>query len=85
MSKATKCWICENINGPFYIKGFGTENEISLCGSCCGVFSVVESRLYAISKWGKLDSCFTAEDASVPIEERDNSNENNTREDDDYN
>ncbi len=71
MREAAHCWICESTLGPFYIKGYGTENEFKLCGSCCGTMAAIDSRLYVINKFGKLDDCFTAKDENVPFCEKD--------------
>ena len=71
MVEKCQCWVCKSQSGPFYIKGYGTENEFKLCGSCIGIMAAVESRLFTISRCGKLDDYFTAKGENVPSCEKD--------------
>lgn len=77
MFEKNQCWICNSKAGPFFVKGYGTKEEYKLCGSCSGTIAAIESRLYAISRFGKLDNYFTANGEDVPFSERDNPNQNN--------
>lgn len=71
MIKKYICWCCEEEAYPVFTKGFGTEREIKLCGSCVGDFAVIESRLNQITRSGKLSPDFTADGPDVPECEKD--------------
>lgn len=70
MSKHFTCWCCEEVTSPLFTKGFGTENEIKVCGSCIGALASVDARLTEISRSGKLADYLTAKDSSVPTCEK---------------
>lgn len=66
MNKSFKCWCCDEVKSPLFTKGFGTEHEIKLCGSCVGTMAAVDCRLTEIAKYGKLSKLLTADTADVP-------------------
>jgi hypothetical protein len=70
MSKNFKCWCCSETRSPLFTKGFGTTNEVKLCGSCIGALAAIDSRLSEISRCGKLSKFLTADTADVPLCER---------------
>lgn len=74
MSKSLKCWCCNEIRSPLFTKGFGTTNEVKLCGSCVGTLAAIDSRLSEISRSGKLSKFLTADTADVPLCERGETN-----------
>lgn len=74
MSKYFACWCCEEIRSPLFTKGFGTTNQIKICGSCIGTLASIEARLTEISRSGKLADYLTANDANVPVCEREEIN-----------
>jgi uncharacterized protein CbrC (UPF0167 family) len=74
MSNYFACWCCEEKTSPLFTKGFGTTDEIKICGSCIGTLASIEARLTEITRSGKLADYLTAKDLSVPICEREEIN-----------
>jgi hypothetical protein len=71
MIKKYQCWCCEEEASPSFIKAFGTNREIRLCGSCVGTIAAIECRLNEITRRGELSSDFTANGPDVPDCEKD--------------
>jgi hypothetical protein len=67
-SKPVKCWCCEETVPCHSVINIVPDGRkrYKLCGSCVGIFAVLESRLNTIAKNGKLPPELTAKGKDVP-------------------